>query len=792
MLSAVLSEDAWPMRLFGGKGLISDGDRAWYDVGDSWVVLVSQRRRRYVESAVLETGVLDAGVPGTVWHRLLLDARIPPGCRVSAQSRSADEVDDLDRAPWRDEPAFGYQRTQGSELAFEADEVTAAGWATWEVLLQHGVGRHLQLRIELSGDVRDTPWLRALRVYYPRFSYVDRYLPAVYQADDESASFLTRFLANTEGILTDIEGRIVAAQALLDPRTAPESALGWLFGWFDLAADPTWDAARRRLFLRHATAFLGLRGTELGIVTALRLALDDCLDDSLFGPLRTGPGGYRIVERFATRKAPVPGDVLAPDRTLGEQRSRWDPSQGRDDLVARWRAETGDAAAELPALGRRPAVGELRGAGARRRTAGAGHGRGVAGVPAAAPRPHRGSQRRLRPGRADDVPLLRGDRRPAVAARGRRSAGGLVPLRGRRRPRTTRCPPSFTVLLPVRRASGTDADAQRRRAIATRVVELQKPAHTTFGIRFFWSAFQVGSAVLGQDTQVEPAAATRSSTVPRCSASTTPGRAAWPVRPRRRVATSDETRSATEVETTRSDDDIRDASGGPAGRRAARHDEACELHARHGARGPTSSRSTPTCAAAIAGSRATPSATGRSGVWTSASTWTSTGSAGQRRPGAATPRADSSSASRPPNAPSLNDWLVANEARSSSGSRAVTLAGLASPPSSPPSRPASSPPSSPPVSADGDGVRRALLSGVLHRQPADSRRTVPHRGHAHGAVADQGRLPTRAAGRSAAARRGAHDPRGRDLAAADPGRGRAGFGRGRARRRAAPGGRSTA
>ena len=233
---------------------------------------------------------LDAGVPGTVWHRLLLDARIPPGCRVSAQSRSADEVGDLDEAPWRDEPAFDYQRTQGSELAFEADEVTAAGWATWEVLLQHGVGRHLQLRIELSGDVRDTPWLRALRVYYPRFSYVDRYLPAVYQADDESASFLTRFLANTEGILTDIEGRIVAAQALFDPRTAPESALDWLFGWFDLAADPTWDAARRRLFLRHATAFLGLRGTELGIVTALRLALDDCLDDALFDPLRDRAG----------------------------------------------------------------------------------------------------------------------------------------------------------------------------------------------------------------------------------------------------------------------------------------------------------------------------------------------------------------------------------------------------------------------------------------------------------------------------------------------------------------------
>ena len=502
VLQAVLSEDAWPMRLFGGKGLISDGDRAWYDVGDGWVVLVPQWRRRYVESAVLETGALDAGVAGTVWHRLLLDARIPPGCRVSAQSRSADEVDDLREAPWRDEPAFDYQRTQGSELAFEADEVTAAGWATWEVLLQHGVGRHLQLRVELSGDVRETPWLRALRIYYPRFSYVDRYLPGVYQADDESASFLTRFLANTEGILTDIEGRIVAAQALLDPRTAPESALGWLFGWFDLAADPTWDAERRRLFLRHATAFLGLRGTELGIVTALRLALDDCLDDSLFGPLRTGRGGYRIVERFATRKAPVPGDVVAPDRTLGEQRSRWDPSQGRDDLIARWRAETGDADVDFPLSG-----GDQQWASFVERVL------AVEPLVAVTDEEWQGFLRQ-RHGRIEDLNAAYGLVAPttypsfeAIAAPRSLPADGaplvdwyhfaavVVPAR--------RGAHQFTVLLPVRRASGPDADAQRRRAIATRVVELQKPAHTTFGIRFFWSAFQVGSAVLGQDTQVE-------------------------------------------------------------------------------------------------------------------------------------------------------------------------------------------------------------------------------------------------------------------------------------------------
>lgn len=502
VLRAALSEDAWPMRLFGGKGLVADGDRAWYDVGDGWVVLVAQRRRRHVATAVLETAVLDADVPGTVWHRLLLDASLPPGCGVRVASRCADEVADLASVPWREEPGFTYRRTQGSELAFEADELAAAGWATWEVLLQHAVGRHLQLRLEVSGDVRDTPRLRALRVYYPRFSYLDAYLPAVYQADEESASFLTRFLANTEGVLTDLEGRIAAAQALLDPRTAPEPALDWLFGWFDLAADPSWDATRRRLFLRHATAFLGLRGTRLGIITALRLALDECVDDALLAPSTGGPGGYRIVERFASRRAPVPGDVLAADRSSGVPRPRWDPSQGRDDLIRRWRAEIGDDGADFP----------LRDGDQRWLAF-------VERVLAAEPLVAFGDAEwqdflRDRYGRVEDLNaaygLLASTAHPAFEAitAPRSLPEDGAPLADWYHFAAVVLPSrlgahQFTVLLPVRRASGPDADAQRRRAIAERVVDLQKPAHTTFGVRFFWSAFQVGSAVLGQDTQVE-------------------------------------------------------------------------------------------------------------------------------------------------------------------------------------------------------------------------------------------------------------------------------------------------
>jgi phage tail-like protein len=316
--------DYLPMRLFAGRALVAADSGVHYDFENQWVPLISQARPRYSVEANIFTpladenaefaaddtkprGAFDGREPDCVWHRLMLDACIPPDAEVQVWSRAANDQRELARAEWQPEPP-PYLRGNGSELPFAPrSKRQIKGLGTWELLFQNARGRFLQLQLRLMGNGRTTPRLRALRAYYPRFSYLNNYLPAVYREDDESASFLERFLANVEGTYTAIEDRIAAAQMLFDPGAAPSEALDWLASWFDVALDPVWDEQRKRLFIKHALEFFNCRGTLRGLEMALRVALDQCVDESLFTDkkrqARTLASGIRIVEKYRTRFA---------------------------------------------------------------------------------------------------------------------------------------------------------------------------------------------------------------------------------------------------------------------------------------------------------------------------------------------------------------------------------------------------------------------------------------------------------------------------------------------------------
>jgi phage tail-like protein len=238
--------------------------------------------------------MLDSAIVGCTWHRLLLDADIPMGTSIGVRVRAADDPSLLPYTLWQEQPAL-YRRSDGAELPYYDPYAQQRAYATrlpdpalgplagtWELLFQNIQGRYLQLELTLEGTGRSTPEIRALRAWYPRFSYLEHYLPAIYREDPVNALFLERWLANVEGFYTHLEDQIEQFALMLDPRTAPADALEWLACWFGLVLDPLWSEERRRFMIHHLHWLYTWRGTIWGLELALRVYLDCTLTDNLF------------------------------------------------------------------------------------------------------------------------------------------------------------------------------------------------------------------------------------------------------------------------------------------------------------------------------------------------------------------------------------------------------------------------------------------------------------------------------------------------------------------------------
>ena len=570
-----------PMRLFGGKALVGTGNAAYYDFGENWIPLVQQRRPRYVDEATFVTPALDGRDPDCVWHRFMLDARIPPETKIEMWSRAANREDDLPLQPWRLEPS-PYLRSDGSEIPFLRARKSGNGSqsvcatlreGTWELLFQRARGRYLQLRLRLSGDERATPRLRAMRAYYPRFSYLTNYLPSVYREDEHSASFLDRFLANVEGLHTTLEDKIAAAQVLFDVRSAPHEVLDWLASWFDVALDPSWDEAKRRMFIRHAMEFFQYRGTRRGLMMALHLALDPDADERIFST-RAVCGRreqIRIIEKYLTRT--IPAVALGDPAEATGLRSltltaSWQPAEASSLLSRRYAAfmnQAATSAVTYPLIAPTPAAQAEKWAEFSQATLGF--------VPSIYAREQKAWQTFLH-ARYPTVVLLNAAHQTSYAnfavvtlprdlpsaAKAKADWINFVTdtntgierrlwqdflARRYRRIRTLnetygtnwtsfeivalpdvlpgdgaplndwfqfetvvlrmqRTAHRFTVLLPMPPSLAFDsAEHQRRLDLSRRIVDLEKPAHTVFDVRFYWDMFRVGEARLQLDTIID-------------------------------------------------------------------------------------------------------------------------------------------------------------------------------------------------------------------------------------------------------------------------------------------------
>ena len=326
--------DYFPLRRWQARALVAAGDAVYYDFRDRWVRVQALMDCQYAGEGALTTPAdfslglagepFDSAQMGCTWHRLMLDAQIPAGTSITVQARAADDPELLKQTGWIDQP-LPYLRDDGAEIPYLDPWIDLDPrpdrTGTWELLFQGVAGRYVQIRLTLTGTGRSTPAVRNLRAWYPRFSYLDEYLPAIYREEPVAASFAERWLANFEGFYTVLEDRIEHVSALFDPRTAPPETLGWLACWFGVALDPLWEEDRRRFFIRHADQLYRRRGTLAGVEIALRLYLEERPGERLFDADCLGQGRVRIVEHYRTRSM---GGLVYGDPT-DPTAPRWRP-----------------------------------------------------------------------------------------------------------------------------------------------------------------------------------------------------------------------------------------------------------------------------------------------------------------------------------------------------------------------------------------------------------------------------------------------------------------------------------
>jgi phage tail-like protein len=290
-----------------GMALTPDGRIVfWTAAGPRHAVAA---RLRYLPQGRVTTYRLDSGEFHTVWGRIFLDACIPRGTSVTVRCITADEppedseIPRLRPANTQADPPYPelsppmppqsladqlegtpaqplHRRETGRELPWvrlaEDDR-----FETYETPALAAPGRYLWVRLELSGDTRSTPRIRALRVEYPSHDYLRR-IPQTFSRDEQVASFLRRYLAIFEGALGELEAEADARRALFDPRSAPAEILPWLAGFLGLTIDERMSHAPRpggstedvrRKLIAEATWLFRFRGAIAGLRRFLEIYL---------------------------------------------------------------------------------------------------------------------------------------------------------------------------------------------------------------------------------------------------------------------------------------------------------------------------------------------------------------------------------------------------------------------------------------------------------------------------------------------------------------------------------------
>ena len=295
-------------RGYDGLGIVVTPDqRIGYWTADGFRTAVPARAI-FERAGRVTTFRLDSGAYQTTWGRLFLDACIPEGADLRVHYVAVDEADEeppIARVPPANVTQVTVRRPDLSPpmppavLAPGESDVTRRihlresgrelPWAqlpeeerfdTFEAPIDAPPGRFLWVTLELRGNTRVSPKVRALRAEHPAHDYLRR-LPRTFSRDRQSASFLLRYLAMFDGFMGETEARGTDRHVLMETRSTPDECLPWLASFVGLALDERWAAApspdggapvdARRQIIREATWLFRYRGTVPGLKRFIEL-----------------------------------------------------------------------------------------------------------------------------------------------------------------------------------------------------------------------------------------------------------------------------------------------------------------------------------------------------------------------------------------------------------------------------------------------------------------------------------------------------------------------------------------
>lgn len=196
---------------------------------------------------------LDSLDENTRWYKITMDLDTPPNTFVK----------------------LSYFCTNDEMLENEIYEWKSGPVNSKSVLILDCVGRYLVLKVELSSlDEKASPRFSKMTVHFSVPTYL-RYLPDIYQEDEQSKIFLEKFLSIFQTLFEDTQNKIFSFVKHLDVRTTPDAFLPWLSSWISIGHREGWSSESLRSLLESAPELFRKRGTKKGLEEILSIYLQD-------------------------------------------------------------------------------------------------------------------------------------------------------------------------------------------------------------------------------------------------------------------------------------------------------------------------------------------------------------------------------------------------------------------------------------------------------------------------------------------------------------------------------------